>query len=90
MKWGFLYLLLMNLIAFAAMKSDKHRAERGMWRISEKKLFLLAALGGSLGGIAGMYCFHHKTKHKRFVVGFPLILLLHCTLILWIRGNAIW
>lgn len=84
MKWGLLYLLLINLTTFAAMKCDKRRAEKGLWRIPEKNLFLLAILGGGLGGIAGMRLFHHKTKHKRFTIGFSCLLLLQCVLVLWI------
>lgn len=69
------YLLIMNLWLFFAMGADKFRAKRQKRRIPEARLFLLAILGGSLGGIAGMYLFRHKTRHKSFVVGFPTILL---------------
>lgn len=89
MKWGLLYLLLINLTVFAAMKSDKRRAKQGLWRIPEKRLFLLAVLGGSLGGIAGIRLFHHKTKHKSFTIGFPFILLLQCSLVLWLWKRII-
>ena len=68
------WLLLVNLIAFALMGLDKGRAKRGRWRISEKALFLPAVLGGSLGAIAGMRLFHHKTKHWYFRYGLPALL----------------
>ena len=68
------WLLLVNLIAFALMGLDKGRARRGRWRISEKALFLPAVLGGSLGAIAGMRLFHHKTKHWYFRYGLPALL----------------
>ena len=68
------YLLLMNLIAFVLMGLDKRRARRDQWRISEKTLFLPAVLGGSLGAIAGMRLFHHKTKHWYFRYGLPALL----------------
>ena len=74
MLW--MWLSIINLIAFFAMGNDKYRAETGKWRIPEKNLFLMAELGGSLGGICGMYVFHHKTQHKKFSVGFPAILIL--------------
>lgn len=70
-----LYLLLINLIAFALMGVDKSRARRHKWRIPEKTLFLSALLGGSIGSIAGMQVFRHKTKHWYFVVGMPCILI---------------
>lgn len=69
-----IYLLAMNIWLFAAMGIDKCAARRGRRRIAEKKLFLLALLGGSPGGIAAMYVFRHKTLHRRFVFGFPAIL----------------
>ncbi len=75
------YLLGINLLAFALMGVDKHRAKRNLWRISERALFLSALLGGSLGAICGMRFFHHKTKHWYFVYGMPLILLLQIVLL---------
>jgi len=68
------YLLLINLALFLSMGADKARARGNKRRIPEARLFLLAILGGSIGGIAGIYCFRHKTKHKSFTFGFPAIL----------------
>ena len=70
------YLLIINLLAFAAFGIDKYKAMRHAWRIPEKTLFGVALLGGSVGAIIGMRIFHHKTKHWYFVVGMPLILAL--------------
>ena len=69
-----LYLILVNLGLFVAMGYDKSASKRGEWRIPERTLFLLAAIGGSVGGICGMRFFHHKTKHAFFAIGFPCIL----------------
>lgn len=71
------YLVFMNIAAFAAMGIDKAKAKRGAWRIPEKTLFLLSLLGGSAGAWGGMYFFRHKTKHLQFVVGMPFIFILH-------------
>ena len=73
--WAILaaWLLLMSLILFAAMGDDKRRAIRKLRRIPEARLFLLAALGGALGGCCGMFLFRHKTRHWTFVLGFPLL-----------------
>ncbi|MGL6220482.1 MAG: DUF1294 domain-containing protein [Lacrimispora sphenoides] len=79
-----LYVAVINLLAFLTMGADKHQAKKGGWRISEKNLFLLAAMGGSVGGIAAMYLFRHKTLHKRFTVGFPLILALQCAVLVYL------
>lgn len=71
-----IYLIIINVITFLAMWLDKQKAKKGKWRISESALFILAILGGSIGGIAGMYTFRHKTKKPRFTVGFPAILII--------------
>lgn len=69
------YLAIVNLLAFILMGADKSKARRDKRRIPEKVLFLSAGIGGSLGAIAGMYAFRHKTKHLSFVLGLPAILL---------------
>lgn len=74
------WLVLINVVACTAMFMDKYRAEHQKWRIPEKTLFTFALLGGSLGGIFGMYAFRHKTKHKKFSVGFPAILIVQIVL----------
>ncbi len=78
------YLAGINLLALLLMGLDKSYARRSKWRIPEKVLFLSAVLGGSLGAIAGMYLFRHKTKHLRFVLGLPIILLLQLSVILYL------
>ena len=70
------YFLLVNLLGFYAMYTDKLRAKKRAFRIPEATLFALAFIGGSIGCIAGMYVFRHKTKHWHFVYGMPLILIL--------------
>ncbi|MDE6019711.1 MAG: DUF1294 domain-containing protein [Ruminococcus sp.] len=73
MKWLIIYLLIINAVSWSAMGIDKRRAKKQKWRIAEKTLFLFVLLGGGIGGTAGMYMFHHKTKHWYFALGFPLI-----------------
>lgn len=70
------YLELVNLVAFAAFGIDKHKAKKGRWRIPEATLMTLAIIGGSIGALAGMYLFRHKTRHHKFTIGVPAILLL--------------
>ena len=72
----YLYLILVNAACFLLMLSDKHRPKNQLWRIPEKVLFGVAAVGSSLGGLAGMYLFRHKTKHRQFTVGMPILALL--------------
>lgn len=74
MNTAMIYILIMNAIGFCLMGLDKHRACIRQWRVPEKILFGAALQGGSAGAWAGMYVFHHKTRHWYFVVGIPLIL----------------
>lgn len=69
-----LYLLIVNAVSFLLMLVDKQKARRKLWRIPESTLFLMAAMGGSIGALAGMYTFRHKTRHLKFTLGVPAIL----------------
>ena len=75
-----IYLAVINIIAFIMFGADKARAVKGKWRISEAALILAALLGGSIGALAGMRIFHHKTKHRKFTIGIPVILALQIIL----------
>jgi len=84
-----IYILIINLIGFLSMGIDKFKAKKGMWRTKEKTLFSIALIGGSIGSIAGMYFFRHKTKHNSFVFGMPMILILQISTIIYffvVRG----
>lgn len=70
------YLLIVNAAAFVLMLTDKIKAKKNKWRIPEATLMGAAAIGGSIGAIAGMYCFRHKTRHPKFTIGLPVILAL--------------
>ena len=70
------YLGLINLVALAVCGWDKFCAVRHRWRVPERTLLLLAAVGGSVGMLAGMILFHHKVSKKKFILGVPLILAL--------------
>ena len=69
-----LYLLIVNAVAFLLMLVDKQSARKKLWRIPESTLLLSAAIGGSIGALAGMYTFRHKTRHLKFTLGVPAIL----------------
>ncbi len=76
-KLFIIYLLLFSAVLFILMAVDKHSATKGLWRIPERSLILIALLGGAVGGILGMLAFRHKTKHKKFTVGFPICLIVN-------------
>ena len=78
------YLLGINLLTFFIFGIDKWKARRNKWRVPEATLLMLAALGGSVGALLGMSVFHHKTKHKKFLIGVPLILLAQLALAFFI------
>jgi len=80
-----LWLLAMGLVLFCTMGIDKRRAQRGVRRIPEARLFLLAALGGAAGGWLGICVFRHKTRKTAFTLGFPLLALLQIALCLYLR-----
>ena len=88
-KYCIIYLIIINLSAFIAMYLDKRKARYGKWRIPEQTLFILALIGGSIGAIAGMYTFRHKTKKLRFSIGFPMILILQIVLMFSIWNDFI-
>lgn len=77
-----LYLLIVNALAFILMLADKRKAQKKLWRIPESTLLLSAAIGGSIGALAGMYTFRHKTKHLKFTLGVPAILFLQIAAVL--------
>ena len=79
------YLVLVNATALALMLVDKQKARRGVWRIPEATLLGIAVLGGSIGAIAGMYLFRHKTRHLKFSLGLPLILAVQIGLLTLIK-----
>lgn len=78
-----IYLVVINLIGFMVMFIDKYKAKRGKWRIPEQTIFVITAIGGGIGTIAGMYKFRHKTQKPKFTIGLPFLLILDILLIIW-------
>lgn len=78
MKLLSFYLLIINALGFLLMLVDKWKARKNRWRVRESTLLLIAALGGSVGSLLGMYLFRHKTRHLKFTLGIPLILAGQC------------
>ena len=70
------YLVTINALGFILMLVDKYKAKKHLWRIPEATLIGVAAMGGSIGALVGMYTVRHKTKHLKFTVGIPVILAL--------------
>ena len=81
------YLLAINVVTFIVYGIDKYKAKKAKWRISEATLLLLAVLGGSIGAWMGMKVWHHKTIHKKFKYGIPVILLIQIALMTYLHVN---
>ena len=79
-----LYLLAINIVAFIAFGVDKYKAKRDKWRIPESTLLTMAVLGGSIGALAGMRFWRHKTLHDKFRIGIPVIIVLQIVAVIWL------
>ncbi|MDV4152235.1 DUF1294 domain-containing protein [Clostridium sp. AL.422] len=80
----FYYLILINVIAIITIYIDKQKAIKHQWRIKESTLFLISILGGSIGSLIGIYTFRHKTKHLKFTIGIPLILIIQILILCYL------
>ena len=78
------YVLILNFVTMLVYGIDKFKAKKGKWRISESTLLLLAVLGGSIGAWLGMRVWRHKTQHKKFKYGIPVIFILQVALCLYL------
>ena len=75
------YLIVINVVTILVYGIDKWKAKQGSWRISKATLLIFAVIGGSIGALLGMKIWHHKTMHKKFKYGLPLILIIQIILI---------
>ena len=83
------YLLAVNIATFLLYGIDKYKAKKSKWRISEATLLTMAAIGGSIGAWAGMRLWHHKTMHKKFKYGIPVIIMMQIALVTYQHTNNI-
>ena len=78
------YLIAINVVTFLTYGFDKFKAKKGKWRIPESSLLLLAIIGGSIGAWFGIKVWHHKTLHKKFKYGIPLIVIAQIAIVVYI------
>ena len=76
-----IYFAVMALISVVLTVADKVSAKRGGWRVPEATLMILGLFGGALPMYVIMRTIRHKTKHKKFMIGLPLEIVLHVALI---------
>ena len=82
------YLAAINVVTFIVYGIDKLKAKKGKWRIPEASLLLLAIIGGSIGAWCGVKVWHHKTMHKKFKYGIPLIVAIQIGLCSYLIAKA--
>lgn len=85
MKYSFIYLCIINALSFLLMLIDKQKAKKNRWRIPERTLLGVCAIGGSVGGLLGLYLLRHKTPHKRFSIGIPVMFILHLVALYFLK-----
>lgn len=88
-QYSLYYLLAINVLTFLLYGIDKYKAKKGQWRISEATLLTMAAIGGSIGAWSGMRLWHHKTMHKKFKYGIPVIIIIQVALAVYLHTNKI-
>ena len=81
------YLLAINIVSLFLYGIDKYKAKKNKWRISEATLLMMAVIGGSIGAWVGMRLWHHKTMHKKFKYGIPIIIIMQVALAVYLLTN---
>ena len=84
-QYSLYYLLAVNAVTFLLYGIDKYKAKNRRWRIKEATLLMMAAIGGSIGAWIGMRIWHHKTMHKKFKYGLPIIIILQIALVVYLH-----
>ena len=79
------YLLAVNIVTVLLYGIDKYKAKKGKWRISEATVLTMATIGGSVGAWAGMRRWHHRTMHKKFKYGIPVIIIMQIALVVYLH-----
>ena len=85
-QYSMYYLLAINIVSFFLYGIDKYKAKKNKWRISEATLLMIAVIGGSIGAWVGMRLWHHKTMHKKFKYGIPIIIILQISLVVYLHS----
>ena len=84
-QYSLYYLFVINTLTFLLYGIDKYKAKKNQWRISEATLLMMAVFGGSIGAWIGMRLWHHKTKHKKFKYGIPVIIIIQVGLVVYLN-----
>ena len=85
-QYSMYYLLAINIVSLFLYGIDKYKAKKNKWRISEATLLMMAVIGGSIGAWVGMRLWHHKTMHKKFKYGIPIIIIMQVSLVVYLHS----
>ena len=85
-QYSMYYLLAINIVSLFLYGIDKYKAKKGQWRIPEATLLMIAVIGGSIGAWVGMRLWHHKTMHKKFKYGIPIIIIMQVSLVVYLHS----
>lgn len=80
-----IYIIAVNLVTFVTYGIDKYKSIKRKWRISEATLLTMAVIGGSIGAWAGMKVWRHKTMHKKFTIGIPIVFVIHLFIVIYLH-----
>lgn len=80
-----IYIVIINIITYIIYAYDKHQAKKHKWRVRESTLLILALLMGSIGALTAMYTLRHKTKHRKFTLGIPLLLIINILILILMK-----
>ena len=84
-QYSMYYLFAINIVSFFLYGIDKYKAKKNKWRIPEATLLMIAVIGGSIGAWVGMRLWHHKTMHKKFKYGIPVIIIMQIALVVYLH-----
>ena len=84
-QYSMYYLFAINIVSFFLYGIDKYKSKKNKWRISEATLLMIAVIGGSIGAWVGMRLWHHKTMHKKFKYGIPVIMNMQVCLVVYLH-----
>ena len=80
-----IYIIAVNLVTFVTYGIDKYKSIKRKWRISEASLLTMAVIGGSIGAWTGMKVWRHKTMHKKFTIGIPIVFVIHLFIVIYLH-----
>ncbi len=80
-----IYIIAVNLVTFVTYCIDKYKSIKRKWRISEATLLTMAVIGGSIGAWTGMKVWRHKTMHKKFTIGIPIVFVIHLFIVIYLH-----